>query len=84
VTNTAYQWRSELAKLPAHGVTWSWSDVVGKSEEKCEHSPAYKMLRADYIIKLDGGVYMTSEDLEEYLAEHGIELDSLACNVEPH
>lgn len=82
ITNAAYQWRVQLAKLPPADVTWSWSDVVGKSKAKCEHAAAYKMLRADYIIKHDEDVYETSEALQEYLGEHSIELEAWRAVVQ--
>lgn len=81
ITNAAFQWRSELAKLPCSGVTWSWSDVVGEERSKCDHAAAYKMSRADYIIKHEEGVYETSEALEEYLSEHGFQLEAWRASL---
>ena len=75
LSGAAFRWSHELRKLPATGVEWEWSDVIGKSESKVAYRAVYRFLQAGCIGKTDSGLYRTGAEVEAYLSEHGHELE---------
>lgn len=78
-SNFVFHWQHELCKLPPSSVAWEWDDVVGEGSGKVAYQCAYRMRCKDCIVKVEDGLYRTSEELERYLSEHDIELESWRC-----
>lgn len=76
LSGAAYRWGHELSKLPASGVEWEWKSVVGKSESKVSYRAVYRFLQSGCIGKTEDGLYQTGEELEDYLREHGHEMEA--------
>lgn len=71
-TLTAYRNQRELGKLPSPSPSWRWNEHIGKESWKCDASPAVRMRDAGHVVKQDDCRFSVSEDLRDYLREHGV------------